>query len=74
MNWLVRAGMRHGWRRGVVGGSRAWTVVGGVALLGYLGGRALTRREEVLWSGEVAPGQILTVQHLTDAVQHTIDG
>ena len=67
MSWLLRAGLRHGWRRGVVGGSRAWTVVGGVALVGYLGRKALTRNEDVLWSGEVAPGQVLTVQHVTES-------
>jgi len=67
MNWLLRAGLRHGWRRGVVGGSRVWAVVGGVALVGYLGRKALTRSDEVLWSGEVAPGQVLTVQHITES-------
>jgi hypothetical protein len=67
VNWLLRAGLRRGWQKGVVGGSRAWTVVGGLALLGYLGRRALARTDDVLWSGEVAPGQVLTVQHVDES-------
>jgi hypothetical protein len=64
VNRLLRAAMRQGWRKGVVGGNRAWIVVGGLAVVGHLGRRALTRSEDVLWSGEVAPGQVVTVQHL----------
>ena len=67
MNWLLRAGLRRGWQRGVVGGSKTWTVIGGLAVVAYLGRRAMTRNEDVLWSGEVAPGQVLTVQHVTES-------
>jgi hypothetical protein len=67
MNWLLRAGIRNGWRRGVLGGNQAWVVIGGVALLGHLGRRALKRTDDVLWAGQVAPGQVLTVQHVTEA-------
>ncbi|MGH9076541.1 MAG: hypothetical protein ACRDY0_03675 [Acidimicrobiales bacterium] len=63
MTWLLRAGMRHGWRRGVVGGNRAWVVVGGAALVGHLARRALAREEDVIWSGELGPGQVLDVKH-----------
>ena len=66
MTWLLRAGIRQGWHRGVVGGNRAWIVIGGAALLGHLARRAMTRNEEVLWSGELAPGQVVTVQHLSE--------
>jgi hypothetical protein len=66
VTWLLRFGLRNGWRRGVLGGNRAWIVVGGIALVGHLGQRALKREEDVLWSGTVAPGQVLTVQHVTD--------
>lgn len=66
MNKLLRAGMRYGWQRGVVDGNRLWVVVGAAALVGHLGRRAMTRRDEVLWSGPVAPGQVLTVQTVTE--------
>jgi hypothetical protein len=66
MIWLLREAMRQGWKRGVVGRSRGWTVVGGLALLGYLARRSLPRRDELLWAGEVPPGQVLTVQHAED--------
>lgn len=66
MNWLLRAGMRHGWRRGVVGGNRAWVIVGAVALLGHLLRRGMKREEDVIWSGPVKPGQVLTVRNLNE--------
>ncbi len=59
----VRALMRQGWRRGVVGGSSAWTAVGGLAVLGYLGGRALRREADVVFSEELAPGQSIRITH-----------
>lgn len=59
----VRAVMRQGWRRGVLGGSPVWTAVGGMALLGYLGGRALRREAEVVFSEELAPGQSIRITH-----------
>lgn len=67
MNWLLRAGIRNGWHRGIVGGNRAWVIVGAAALLAHLGRRALTRSDEVLWSGEVAPGQVLTVRQIAES-------
>ena len=63
----MRAGMRQGWRRGVLGGNRAWAVIGGVAAIGHLARRALARDEDVVWSGELAPGQVLTVRNDPDA-------
>lgn len=66
MNKLLRAGMRYGWKRGVVDGNRAWLVVGAAALVGHLGRRAMTRRDEVLWSGTVEPGQVLTVRTIPE--------
>ncbi len=61
MRRLLRFGMRHAWRRGVLDGNRTWIVIGGVSLVGHLALRALKREDEVLWSGEVAPGQVVTV-------------
>lgn len=63
MKRLLRAGMRQAWRRGILEGSRAWIVVGGVSLVGHLALKALKRNDEVIWSGELTPGQVLTVTH-----------
>ncbi len=60
---LVRAAMRQGWRRGVVGGSPAWTAFGGLALLGYLTGRALRREADVVFSEELFPGESIRITH-----------
>lgn len=64
MTRVLRALIRAGWNKGVRGGSRPWLMVGAVALLGELARRGLSRREEVIWSGPVAPGQVVTVRHL----------
>lgn len=61
MRRLLRFAMRQAWRRGVLDGNRTWIVIGGVSLVGHLALRALKREDEVLWSGEVAPGQVVTV-------------
>lgn len=58
---LVRSLMRQGWRRGVVGGNSAWTAAGGLALVGYLAGRALRRDAEVVFLEELLPGQSLRI-------------
>ena len=60
---VVRALMRQSWRRGVVGGSPAWTALGGLALVGYLGGRALRREADVVFSEELAPGESIRITH-----------
>jgi hypothetical protein len=61
VNWLIRFGMKNGWRRGVVGGNRLWVILGGAALLGHLAGRALRREPEVLFLEELALGESLQV-------------
>ena len=58
---LIRRLLRLGWRKGVVGGSPAWTAVGGLALLGFLAGRAWHREPEVVFSELLAPGQSLRI-------------
>ncbi len=60
----LRAGMARGWRRGVVEGNRTWVVVGGLALLGHLAGRALAREEEVVFRELIKPGESFRVTHL----------
>ena len=55
--WLLRRGMRNGFDRGVLGGSPPWLVLGGLALLGHLAGRAMQRHEVMLFSTDIEPGE-----------------
>jgi hypothetical protein len=57
----VRYLIRQGWRRGVVGGSPAWTAVCGLGLLGYLAGRAWHREPDVVFSEKLAPGEVFRI-------------
>lgn len=66
MGALLRLLMRQGLHRGLLGGSRAWVIIGGIGVLGHLARKGLTRDEDILWSGEVAPGQVVTVRHEPD--------
>jgi hypothetical protein len=66
LRMAIRAGMRQGWRRGVREGSRAWVVVGGVALLGHLAGRALGRKEETVFKEMLKPGESFRITHLSE--------
>ena len=59
----VRYAMRRGFDRGLVEGRRGWAVVGGLALLGHLAGRALHRESEVVFSHQLAPGESLRITH-----------
>ncbi len=60
---LVRSSMRAGWQRGVVEGSPAWTVAGGLALLAYMAGRAWTKETDVIFSEQLLPGQVIRIAH-----------
>lgn len=60
---LVRRLIREGWRRGVVGGSPLWTAAGGLALLGYLAGRAWHKDADVVFSEKLQPGQAIRIVH-----------
>jgi hypothetical protein len=60
---LVRRLIREGWRRGVVGGSPVWTAAGGLALLGYLAGRAWKKEPDVVFSEKLEPGQSIRIVH-----------
>lgn len=63
----LRWAMRQGWRRGLLGGNRAWIVVGGAALVAHLAGRALPRRDETVFSEVISPGETFDVHHSSDA-------
>ncbi len=64
LRFLIRAGLRRGWRYGVVDGNRAWVALGGVALVGHLAGRALSRTEEVVFREKLHPGESFRITHL----------
>lgn len=57
----VRYLIRQGWRRGVVGGSPAWTAVCGLGILGYLAGRAWHREPDVVFSEKLVPGEVFRI-------------
>lgn len=54
-----------GIRRGLLGGSRAWTVVA-VASIGVRLLRRLAGDREVVYSEELAPGESLLISHEAD--------
>jgi len=60
---LFRQGMRQGWQRGVLGDSRAFLIVGAMALLAHLAGRAMSRQVEVVFSEPLRPGEAFRVFH-----------
>jgi hypothetical protein len=59
----LRQGMRRGFDRGLVGGSRGWVIVGGAALLSHLAGRAMHREPEVVFSEKLQPGEAVRITH-----------
>lgn len=63
IRFLVREGMRQGWRRGVLGDSRTFLVVGAMAVLAHLAGRALGREVEVVFSEPLRPGETFRIFH-----------
>ncbi len=63
MKVVLRFLMRQGWRRGVIGGNRAWVVGGGLALVAHLARRAMHREPEVVFSERLAPGESVRVTH-----------
>jgi len=58
---VLRALARAGVRRGLLGGSRAWTVLGGAAVALRLWRRLTARDEKVVFRQELAPGESLLV-------------
>lgn len=60
---VLRWAVRNGFRKGVVGGSRAWVVL----FTGALGVRAVQRlagkEEKIVLSEELRPGEALVITH-----------
>jgi hypothetical protein len=63
VRYLIRHGMRQGWRRGVLGDSRAFLIIGGLALLANLLGRASGGTADVVFSEKLAPGETFQIFH-----------
>ena len=67
MNAIVRLLVRNGLRRGLMGGSRPWLILGGIGatlkILRKLGGN----EPEVVYSEELGAGQTLVIAHGRDA-------
>ena len=61
----LRQGMRRGFDRGLVEGNPVWVVLGGLALLGHLAGRAMHRESEVVFSDRMQPRESLEITHET---------
>jgi hypothetical protein len=59
----IRVGIRRGWSRGVGEGQRVWLILGGVAVVARLAGRALRRDSEVVFSEKIRPGESFVVTH-----------
>lgn len=61
----VRAGLRHGFRKGLVGGSQAWLALGAVAL-GVRLVQRFGRPEPEIVREELRPGETLVIAHLAE--------
>lgn len=57
----LRRGMRNGFDRGVLAGSPFWLILGALALLAHLAGRAMVRRPELVFIDELELGEELQV-------------
>lgn len=63
LHQAVRRGMQRGLERGVVEGNGAWIVLGGLALLAHLAGRAMDRQPQVVFSSRMEPGEAVQIIH-----------
>jgi hypothetical protein len=63
MSWLIRFGLRRGWRDGVLGGDRRWLYAGALALLLRWLLRAWSKEEEVVYRELLRPGERLVITH-----------
>jgi hypothetical protein len=61
VSWLIRAGLRRGWQRGVVEGNRAWLAVGGLAVLAHLARRYGGRKTDVVFLEKLRPGETFVI-------------
>jgi hypothetical protein len=63
VNALVRTMLRKGFRQGLLGGSRFWLVVGGVAGAIRLIQRSNERENQIVFSEELKPGESFVIAH-----------
>lgn len=63
MNWLIRLGLRRGWRDGIVNGSKVWVAVGAAALLLRMFQRAWAKEEKVVYHEVLRPGERIIISH-----------
>lgn len=59
---LLRTFARLGLRRGLLGGSRRWLIVGVVATGLRVAGRLAARKPEVVFTGELSPGDRIQIR------------
>ena len=60
---MLKLLLRQGFRRGVLGGSRPWMVVGGVALAVRVLRKVSGGEPEVAYCEELGPGETLVIAH-----------
>lgn len=63
MTWLIRLGIRRGWRNGVLNGDRGWLYAGALALVARMMFRALSREESVVFREVLQPGERVVISH-----------
>jgi hypothetical protein len=63
MNRIISAGLKRGWRQGVMEGNRSWLIVGGVALTLRLLQRMAGKEEKVVYRERLRPGETLVIAH-----------
>jgi hypothetical protein len=59
----MRVGLRRGLSRGVLGGSRPWLVIGGIALGWQVLRRIAGRESIVVYSEKLEPEESLVIAH-----------
>jgi hypothetical protein len=60
---VLRYGTRRGFERGLLEGNVVWVVLGALALLARLAGRAMHREPELVFSERLLPGSSLEITH-----------
>ena len=63
---MLRTLIRNGFRKGLLGGSRPWLVVGAAAGGIRLLGRMARRESRVVYCEKLEPGERLVISHLTE--------